>query len=62
MRRLTVLGLAYPNAFVRKISCYDEGNRTYPHRNLPPDNNHLPFENEPQRVSYRNNEKDYAGK
>ena len=49
-----------PKAYIRKISRYDKGDRTYPHRNEPAGDNHLPFEDEPQGVSDRDNEKNCA--
>jgi len=51
------VGLAYPEAFIRKIRCYDKGDRTYPHRDLPAGNNHRPFKDEPQGVSDGDDEK-----
>jgi hypothetical protein len=45
------VGLAYPKAFISKISCHDNGDRAYPHRNLPASNDHLPSEDEAHGVS-----------
>ena len=50
--------LPYPKALISKISCYDKDDRTYPHRNLPAGNNHLPFKDEPRGMSDPDDEKD----
>jgi hypothetical protein len=49
--------LRFPKALVPKIGCYDKGDRAYPHRNVPVGDNHLPFEDEAQGVSDRDDEK-----
>jgi len=54
--------LAYPEALIRKIRCYDNGDRTYPHRDLPAGNNHRPFEDEPQGVSDGDDKKNCSSK
>jgi hypothetical protein len=57
-----LFGLAYPKAFISKIRCYDNGDRTYPHRDLPAANKHHPFEDEPQGVSDRDDKKNRSRK
>ena len=57
-----LLGLAYPKAFICKIRCYDNGDRTYPHRDLPATDKHHPFEDEPQGVSDRDDKKNRSRK
>jgi hypothetical protein len=49
-----------PKAYICEISRYDKRDRTYPHRNQPAGDNHLPFEDEPQGVSDRDDEKNCA--
>jgi hypothetical protein len=53
---------AYSKALISKISCYNSGDRAYPDRNLPAGNNDLPFEEEPQGVSYGDDEKNSGSK
>ena len=57
-----LFGLACPKAFISKIRCYDNGDRTYPHRDLPAANKHHPFEDEPQGVSNRDDKKNRSRK
>ena len=57
-----LFGLVYPKAFISKIRCYDNGDRTYPHRDLPAANKHHPFEDEPQGVSDRDDKKNRSRK
>jgi hypothetical protein len=57
-----LFGLAYPKAFISKIRCYDNGDRTYPHRDLPAANKHHPFEDKPQGVSDRDDKKNRSRK
>jgi hypothetical protein len=57
-----LFGLAYPKAFISKIRCYDNGDRTYPHRDLPAANKHHPFEDEPQGVNDRDDKKNRSRK
>jgi hypothetical protein len=58
--RWNVLALRFPKALIRKIGCYDDGDRTYPHRNVPSGDKHLPLEDETQGVSDRDDEKNCA--
>ena len=57
-----LFGLAYPKAFISKIRCYDNGDRTYPHRDLPATDKHHPFEDEPQSVSDSDDKKNRSRK
>jgi hypothetical protein len=60
-RFAVLIPLPYLKTFTRQINSYDKGDRTYPHRNLPTSNNHLPFQHEPQGVNDRYSEKNCAG-
>jgi hypothetical protein len=53
--------LPHPKAFIRKICGDDEGDRAYPHRDLPTGDNHLPLEDEPQGVNDRYSKKNCTG-
>jgi hypothetical protein len=57
-----LFGLAYPKAFISKIRCYENGDRTYPHRDLPAANKHHPFKDEPQGMSDRDDKKNRSRK
>jgi hypothetical protein len=55
-----LIAVRFPKPLIRKIGCYDKGDPAYPHRDVPVGDNHLPFEDEAQGVSDRDDEKNCA--